>query len=295
MHKPSAPPKDLAACAPPLETLRKPAFTLPEHACDTHAHVISADFARYPLVDDRSYTPSPAPEQAYLAMLDSLGLHRGVLVQPSIYGTDNRYMLEVMQRHRQRLRGVAVVDEHVGDAALEHMHATGVRGVRFNVLFRGGVDLNSMERLAARIAPLNWHVQFLIDVRHLDELDSRLKKLPCPIVIDHMGHLPASQGCQQQGFKTLCRNVAERGWWVKLSGAYRLCDSHPDYAEADRLARALIAQSVERMLWGSDWPHVALQRSPDTTLLLERLTRLVANEQQLRQILTDNPATLYDF
>lgn len=282
-------------CAPPRLPVKAPSFKLPVGSCDTHAHVICGDFERYPLVADRSYTPAPAPEEVYLDVLRAMGMQRGVLVQPSVYGTDNRYMLEVMQRHPEQLRGVVVVDEHISDEELEHMHALGVRGVRINVLFRGGVNLDLMEHLASRVADLGWHMQFLIDVRFLSEFEARIVKLPCPVVIDHLGHFPAHLGVKEPGFERLRRNVADHGWWVKLSGAYRLSDRHPDYADTDALARALLEVAPERMLWGSDWPHVALNSTPDTHSLLDRLPLWVPCERQRQNILVDNPATLYDF
>ncbi|MCO7577419.1 MULTISPECIES: amidohydrolase family protein [Pseudomonas] len=283
------------SCAAPRETIQAPSFVLPTGACDTHAHVICADFERYPLVPERSYTPPPAPEALYLDMLRATGMQRGVLVQPSVYGTDNRYMLEVLQRHHDRLRGVAVVDERIGDDELAHMHALGVRGVRINVLFRGGVNLDLMERLAHRVADLGWHLQFLIDVRLLSELQARIARLPCPVVIDHFGHFPARLGVKEPGFELLLRNVAEHGWWVKLSGAYRLSERHPDYADTDALAHALLGVAPERMVWGSDWPHVALESTPDTGSLLDRLRSWAPDERQRQSILVDNPAVLYDF
>jgi len=270
-------------------------FQMPRGACDTHAHVIAADLQHYPLVEDRSYTPAVASEAQYLGMLDGLGFDRGVLVQPSIYGTDNRYLLEVLASHRQRLRGVAVVSPQISEGALAHMHEQGVRGIRFNLLFRGGLDLDLLEPLAARVSAYGWHVQLLIDVRELPQLADRLIRLPCPVVIDHMGHLPAIDGVQQPGFRLLLEGLAQHGWWVKLSGAYRLATSGPDYAEADPLAASLIATNPHRLVWGSDWPHVAQTSMPDTVRLLNRLA-VWAPDAALRQlILVDNPRTLYDF
>ncbi len=121
-------------CPPPRPDYEPARFPLPPGACDAHAHVVSADTDRYPLVAARSYTPPPAPESAYLRMLEATGMSRGVLVQISVYGTDNRYMLEVLGRHPRRLRGIAVVDAGVAEAELARMHALGVRGVRLNVL-----------------------------------------------------------------------------------------------------------------------------------------------------------------
>jgi len=194
-----------------------PGFAVPAHACDTHAHVIGpAD--RFPMVANRSYTPPPAPELAYLGMLDSLGMARGVLVQISVYGTDNRCMVESLKAHPDRLRGVAVVAPDVGDADLAALHAAGVRGIRFNVLFGGGVAIDEMERLAARVAPLGWHIQLLIDARNLPELGPRIIKLPVEVVIDHMGHMPVSAGVAHPGFQWMLRLLGDGKAWTSCRG-----------------------------------------------------------------------------
>jgi predicted TIM-barrel fold metal-dependent hydrolase len=39
--------------------------------------------AQFPYADDRSYTPPDAPVEKYLAMLDTVGSARGVLVRTS--------------------------------------------------------------------------------------------------------------------------------------------------------------------------------------------------------------------
>ena len=166
-------------CLPPQERVEAASFEIPPGACDTHAHVV-ADAPAYPMVAGRSYTPHPATEQSYLSMLDAQGMARGVLVQISVYGTDNRYMLEVLRRHPDRLRGIGVVAPAVTDAELEAMHAAGVRGLRINVLFGGGIGFDAMETLARRIAGLGWHMQFLMDARQLPELMPRMRKLPVP-------------------------------------------------------------------------------------------------------------------
>lgn len=282
-------------CPAPLPLLGSLDFKLPRGACDSHAHVIASDFNLYPLTQQRSYTPAVASENQYLGMLDGLGFDRGVLVQPSVYGTDNRYLLEVLARHSQRLRGVAVVPPDSSEGTLAHLHEQGVRGIRFNLLFRGGLDLGLLEPLAARVAAYGWHIQLLIDVRDLPQLADRLIRLPCPVVIDHMGHLPASEGVRNPGFRLLLEGLKQHGWWVKLSGAYRLGAMAPDYAEADPLAAALIAANPARLVWGSDWPHVAQKSMPDTVRLLNRLAVWAPDSALRRRILVDNPRELYDF
>ena len=283
--------------APPswTSTPSKPKLKLPPGACDAHCHVVSASDA-YPMVPSRIYTPPPATEEKYLAHLAAMGCTRGVLVQVSVYGTDNRYLLEVLRRHPDRLRGVAVVGPGVRDRELEAMHAAGVRGLRINISFPGGgLSCDDMEVLAARIAPLGWHLQFLVDGRELPGLLPRMRKLPCPGVLDHMGHLPAALGFDHPGFQAVRELAAHHGWWVKLSGAYRLSADDDGFKDVTPIARGLIAAAPDRMVWASDWPHVAMARVPDTGKLRNLLLEWAPDEAVRNRILVDNPARLYGF
>lgn len=291
----SATPLEPPACQGPNPVVDPPGFAVPAHACDTHAHVIGlAD--RFPMVANRSYTPPPAPEPAYLGMLDSLGMARGVLVQISVYGTDNRCMVESLKAHPDRLRGVAVVAPDVGDAELEALHAAGVRGIRFNVLFGGGVAIDEMERLAARVAPLGWHIQLLIDARNLPELGPRIMKLPVEVVIDHMGHMPVSAGVAHPGFQWMLRLLGGGKAWVKLSGAYRISQAGAPFTDTLAFAQALVSAAPERCLWGSDWPHVSVEGPMfNTGALLDLLPLWVPEAAVRNRILVDNPGRLYGF
>ena len=283
-------------CAAPIGTFDTPTFTIPEGATDTHAHVVAA-VPEYPMIEGRSYTPPPAPEHKYLAMLDALGMDHGVLVQISVYGTDNRYMLDVLRRNPGRLRGVAVVNSEIGDRELRDMHEAGVRGLRINVLFGGGIDFSELEKLAHRIKEFGWHMQLLMDVQALPELMPRMLRLPVPAVFDHMGHTPAASAIDSAGFAAMLRLVADHGCWAKLSGAYRLSESSPGYADVVPMARALIDAAPDRVVWGSDWPHVGLppQRMPNTGGLLNLLAEWSPDASLRQRILVSNPAHLYGF
>ena len=282
-------------CLAPFDAVEPASFEMPAGACDTHAHVISADDA-HAMAPTRSYTPPAAPGAKYLAMLDATGCARGVTVQISVYGTDNSYMLDVLRQNPDRLRGVAVVPPEVADRELEAMHAAGVRGLRINVLFPGaGLSFDAMELLARRIAPMGWHMQFLVEGRELPGLLPRMAKLPCPGVIDHMGHMPAALGFSHPGFQAVRELVVNHGWYTKLSGAYRISDQYEDFPEVVPIAQAFIEAAPDRVVWGSDWPHVAMARMPDTGTL-RNLLRIWAPDPAARQrILVDNPARLYGF
>lgn len=289
-----SPERGAPLCLAPLSQVDPPVFDVPPGAVDTHAHVVAAGDI-YPMVSERSYTPPPAPEEQYLAMLDATGMTYGVLVQISVYGTDNRYMLETLRRNPQRLRGIAVVSPEVTDRELEAMHAAGVRGLRINVLFGGGIGFQAMETLAHCIKDLGWHMQFLMDVQTLPELMPRMTRLPVTGVVDHMGHTPVQAGLDAPGFVALRHLVREHGYWVKLSGAYRISERFPAFDDVTPFAQTLIDDAPDRMVWGSDWPHVALTRMPNTGALRNLLPAWAPDAQARHRILVSNPARLYGF
>jgi predicted TIM-barrel fold metal-dependent hydrolase len=185
-------------CAGPDPNLRKPAFKLPTGAIDCHAHVFGP-ISRYQYSPKRIYTPPDAPPSAYWRMLGVLGVQRAVLVQPSVYGTDNRAMLDAMAGDKNRLRGVAVVEESVSDAELERMHEAGVRGIRFNIVDvkpeeKGRLPIAVVRSMAERIKSLGWHIQFLMHVDEFPELDRDFGGLPVDVVIDHFGYMNTAKG-----------------------------------------------------------------------------------------------------
>jgi 2-pyrone-4,6-dicarboxylate lactonase len=266
---------------------------LPAGAWDTHIHAIGAA-GRFPLAAERSYTPAPAPIEAYVRLMDEVGIARAVLVQPSIYGTDNGAMVDALTRYPDRFRGVAVVRGDVPDATLDTLHAAGVRGVRANLLNRGGISLADATALAPRLAARGWHLQLQIDVSAFDAF-AMLERLPVQIVIDHFGYMPVGKGADEPGFRWLLGQVASGRCFVKLSAAYRLAAWRRDgYGAITALARPLVAANPNRLLWGSDWPHTDLQRDmPNDGDLLNLLGEWLPAAELRRTVLADNPQSLY--
>lgn len=286
----------IPACQAPDRQPRPPGFEPPAGATDAHCHVFGpAD--RFPYTADRSYTPPDSPLTEYISLLDTLGLDRGVIVQPSVYGTDNRATLDALRHYPDRLRGVAVVDASISDEELHEMHRLGVRGLRINVLFRGGVGFELAHRLAERVAPLGWHLQFLIDISQSEGYAAEVARLPVDSVIDHMGHMPVEKGADHPAFRDLLALLREGRTWVKLSGAYRISGhDHPPYEDVRPLAHALVEARPDRLVWGSDWPHPAVTRPmPNDGALLDLLRDWAPDPQLRRRILVENPALLYGF
>lgn len=296
MSSPMASPQVAPPCPGPDPQPRGPRrFEVPLGAVDTHAHVIGLP-PDYPLVPVRSYTPPAAAPEAYLRMLDATGMSHGVLVQVSVHGVDNSLMLQTLRANPQRLRGIAVMPLGLPMREYEAARSAGVVGLRLNVLYGGGIGFDTLEDYGALAREMGWHLQFLVDTRELPRLAPRIAKLPVPFVVDHMGHFPVAQvGPDEAAFQALVELVRDGGW-VKLSGAYRLSQAEPPYAETTPYAQRLMEVAPQRCVWGSDWPHVAHWRTmPNVGDLLDTLALWVPDAQQRHDVLVGNPARLYGF
>ncbi len=287
------------SCPPHDPNPRKPAFEVPAHACDVHAHVCSG---RFPYIEERVYTPPDASPDQYRHMLDALGVERGVLVQPSIYGTDNRYLLEALASDPQRLRGVVVVPFDVSDAELERLHAAGVRGVRSNIVDlkgdqKGKLPLEGLRKLASRIRRFGWHVEFLMHVDEFPALDVELRDFPVDVIFGHLGYVPAQKGIDTKGFAALLRLMKDGKAWVKMTAPYRFSAlGKMPFPDSDAFAQALVDAAPERLLWGSDWPHVFIRTAmPNDGELLDLFAKWVPDARMRKRILVDNPAKVYGF
>ncbi|MDP6342479.1 MAG: amidohydrolase family protein [Alphaproteobacteria bacterium] len=275
--------------------VKPPAARAPTGACDCHAHVFARPGSHY-LNPLRGYTPPEASLNDFRAMHRVLGIDRAVIVQPSVYGTDNRCSRQAVEALGDAGRGVAVIDLDTPDDELARLHEAGFRGSRFNVLSGGGVDLTQLEAVAARLAELGWHLQTFIDGAALAELAPRLAALPVEVVVDHLGHPDPELDIDQPGFRALLGLLRDGQAWVKISGAYRVDSGPAPWPAADRFAEALIAAAPDRLVWGSDWPHPALSGPmPNDGDLFDRLLAWTPDEDLRRRILVDNPARLYDF
>ncbi|HEV7822295.1 MAG TPA: amidohydrolase family protein [Burkholderiales bacterium] len=279
---------------------RKPQFKLPPGATDCHAH-ICGPAARYEYFDGRIYTPPDCLPADYRKMLDTLGVERAVLVQPSVYGTDNRAMLDAMKADPARLRGVAVVADDISAGELEAMHDGGVRGVRVNIVDvkdrkPGTLPLAELTRLAAKIKPLRWHMEFLMHVDEFPDLDRLLADFPVATVYGHLGYMKTEHGAANPGFRALLRMMQAGRAWVKLTGPYRISAVPLPHADTNAYAHALLSAAPSQVVWGSDWPHVMVKGPmPNDGDLCDLLTAWIPDEALRKQVLVDNPARLYDF
>ena len=289
-HAPSLAPAPCLA-PPPAEPPRL--LQVPRGAWDVHAHVIGDTAA---MVPQRAYTPPAASVAQYLAMLDRVGIDFGVLVQISVHGFDNSLLLDALRRHPDRLRGVAVIRPDAPDRELRELKEAGVVGIRVNEHFAGGSSADQLEVLSRRCIELGWHVNLALHADRLRELAPRLTRLGVRMVVDHIGYGQASKGVQHPDFQALLSLLRDSDTWVKLTCAYRISDLEPPYADTQPLVRALLAAAPERLVWGSDWPHVALRepaRMPQVGSLLDTLHTQLKDPVTEQAVLVGNPWRLY--
>ncbi|MGC4932228.1 amidohydrolase family protein [Gordonia sp. DT30] len=270
-------------------------------ACDAHIHVLEPGFA--PRGDFEGQTvPAGFGLEDYLRARRPFGTRRVVIVQSKVYGTDNGCLADALDRLGDAGRGVAVVDPDISDSELHALDAAGVRGLRFSLWNAADsvVDVDMLEPLARRVADLGWHIQVHLMGEQIAGYADRLDGLPCPLVIDHMARLPLTGSMTGPAFDALQRLLDNGRTWVKLSGAYlnatdpETANRTGDYPEAARVARTLVADVPNRLVWGSDWPHLTeLGRPPDDAALAAALSTWVPDPAVRDRILRQNPAELY--
>jgi 2-pyrone-4,6-dicarboxylate lactonase len=282
----------------------KPRFQLPPGSVDAHCHVFGP-VAQFPFAPERKYTPCDASKDQLLALRDHLGFDRNVIVQASCHGADNSALVDALKHSSGKAKGVATVKRSVTDRELADLDAAGVRGVRFNFVKRL-VDFTPKDELmeiAARIAPLGWHVVIYFEAVDLPELWDFFTALPTTVVVDHMGTPDVTKPVDGPEFELFIKFMREYpNVWSKVTCPERLSVAGPPALNGERapyrdvvpFARRLVETFPDRVLWGTDWPHPNLKKHmPDDGLLVDFIPHIATNPELQRKLLVDNPTRLY--
>jgi 2-pyrone-4,6-dicarboxylate lactonase len=286
--------------AGPVANPRAPRVKPPPGAWDSHFHIFGpAD--KFPYQPGRAYTPPDAPVERLIALLDHLGFARGLVVQGNAHVFDNRVVLDALARFPRRLRGVAITDRRIAPETLRDWHRAGMRGLRFHLLpseaTHRGVGLDVFQYFRTAMADLGWVAQFFCDHCVLENIAPALRDISrdTPVIVDHLGMVPAGQGVGDRNFQALLKLVGDGHAYVKVSAVYRLSAQYPDYADARPLHDALLRANPERLMWGSDWPHPSIPAEvmPDDGHLLDLFVGWTPDENTRRRILVETPAHLF--
>ncbi len=281
---------------------RPPSPPAPPLSCDSQFHIYE-DPKKYPPKEGALYDPPNGKFQDMMGVLQKLGFARGVIVHPMPYDTDHRLLIDTLSalEDRSNIRAVAIIKDNVSDSELAKLNDLGVRGARFNIgkyyneLHSQASLLRSMERAKE----LGWHARLHVAGPNLHEhadIFSSIKDLT--FVVDHMGHLDFSQGMQVPAFTWLIDRLKHHGWWLMLSNGSRLSSMNEGWDDAVPFGQAFAEAAPDRMIWGSDWPHVRWKkpRMPNDGELVELLYRYLNNDKALiEKVLVQNPARLHGF
>lgn len=295
------------------ESLNRSTFSSAEYGfgcCDAHVHIF--DPGHFPYAEGRPYTPGKASREKLAAFLRSMGSQRVVIVQPSVYGTDNACLLDGLRFFEGSARGVAVVDPNqVSEEELFALKAAGVHALRVN--FEAGANLRVDRGAAIKATALvaanhGLKVQVFSKLAATVPVLQAVEDLGVELILDHFAGLDPSLTYRHSDFRALL-DAARRGRvWIKFSAPSRI-SSDPDYGDLKPFVQALVDAAPDKLVWASDWPHTGggRERSArsiaevepfceiDDRKSLEQLKTWIGDREIIRKVLVENPAKLFDF
>ena len=266
---------------------------MPPNSCNSHLHIIDPRFH-----NDGKAEAQKGTVEEYSALAKSLDIPRAVFVQAKPFGKDNTCLLDALHKFGTgSSRGIAVVDSTVTDSELELLHQGGVRGLRFSVWNpkNAVVSFEDCYPLSKRIKGLGWNVQLHMSALQLTQNADIIRRIQGKIVIDHMGRLDPAMGTDDPAYSFICELIDKGNTWVKLSGPYLNTKTGYPWEDATRTAKAIAEYAPERVVWGSDWPHVTEKVKPDEKVLTEMIAEWLPTEKKRTLALSENPAELYGF
>ena len=265
---------------------------------DCHIHAI--DPVRFPYGANTPYRPSGqeiAPAAQLIRVFDAFDVRHALVVATNTgYGSDSRILLDTLKQGGGRFRGVAVVENDVDIKELERLKAAGVIGVAFNVPFHGADYYLQAAPLLEKLTSLGLFLQIQVENDQLIPLLPLIEKSPVRLVFDHCGRPSVAQGLQGKAFQALLAIGRERDAYIKLSGYYKFSQQSHPYEDARPFITALVdAFTLDRCVWGSDYPFLRAPERLDYGPLLAVLTRLFPNADDQHRLLWRTPARLLGF
>ncbi len=265
---------------------------LPKGSWDSQVHVFGGP---YPLSPKRAYDPPPNSDfDAMVQMHEEFGFEYGVVVQAAAQGFETRYVADVLRRV-PHYAGVVLMNESITDQELANLHAAGVRGGRFVFLpgYEVRPDFSSLKRALPRLRELGWFAKIFATAGDWVELKPYLEGVDFPIMIDHLGYVDPAAGLEQPAMKVIRELLKRENWWMMLSCGDRI-SKVPDWSDVIPYAKAFIEAASDRVVWGSDWPHVAHDGPcPSNQAVFDLLFKYTQDQKQIEKIFTLNPPNFF--
>lgn len=287
----------MAAIGPNTRPLEGPAPRLeaPPGATDCHIHFFMDGFTSQPGGPQIAELATPAD---YALVQKRLGLERVVITQPNAYQFDNGATLAALDAIGiERARAVIAVSPDLPVGDIKALHARGVRGARIMDLPGGATPIAAMKPVERLAREAGWSLIVQFSGHDIDLHYDALRSIETNYVIDHVGRFMPATRAHDKRVDAVLRLLDRGNAWFKIAGFYEFSRSGgPGFADIAPVARRVIAHAPERIVWGSNWPHVGVARTdyPDDAMLLDILLDWAAPDE-LEKILVDNPAELYGF
>lgn len=224
--------------------------------CDCHVHVFDPD--RYPFAASRKFTPDTANAQQLTRYLDQAGMRHVVLVQPSVYGTDNRCLVNAIKQLDGRAKGIAVISKNSSREDLDTLGVAGVVGARVNMVVDRSVDTDEATMLIEELdtlLPESWHIQLHVSLRVLASVARVISRTNRLFVLDHLGLPSIEEGVKAPHWQRLLELIRTERLCVKLSGPYLSSKLASPYKDLIPYVASLADANAEAIVWGSNWPH----------------------------------------
>jgi predicted TIM-barrel fold metal-dependent hydrolase len=265
---------------------------------DCHIHAL--DPVRFPYGPDTPYRPSGqeiATAAQLIRLFDAFDVKHALVVATNTgYGSDSRILLDTLKQGGGRFRGVAVVENDVDIRELERLQAAGVIGVAFNVPFHGADYYRNTAPLLEKLTSLGLFLQIQVEQDQLLDLLPLIDKSPVSLVFDHCGRPSVGQGVRGKAFQALLAIGRERDAHIKLSGSYKFSELPHPYEDTWPFIAALVeAFTLDRCVWGSDYPFLRATERLDYGPLLAVLTSLFPDPGDQQRLLWRTPAKLLGF
>lgn len=268
-------------------------YKVPEYTCNAHLHIIDPAYPNNGKAREQKGTV-----EEYMEIAKRLALPRAVFVQAKVFGMDNTCLTDAIQKFgKDKAVGIAVVNQTVSDSYLKDLDAAGVKGLRFSVWNPNNavVSLDDCLPLSKRVVDMGWCIQLHMSASQLVQNKKMICDIPCNVVIDHMGRLDPALGTDDPAFDIICRLVEKGNFWVKLCGPYLNTTSSAPWLDAAKTARAYVARIPERLVWGTDFPHVTEKTKYNEQVFTDLIPEWISSKELQKKILSDNPSKLYNF
>jgi len=269
-----------------------------EPKIDCHNHLL--DPAHFPYAPDAWYHPvenEQGTARQLTDLFDAHGSRHALVVGPnSGYDTDNRCLLDFLDRGDGRFKGVAVVDNDIPRTALEQLRGSGVVGTTMQAALLGVDHFRDAGELLRDLAELEMFADVQVAADQLVEMAPILEPSGVRVLIDHCGRPDPAAGIDQPGFRRLLDLAATGRYFVKLSGLVKCSVTRYPWEDSWPYVQAILrAFTPERCMWGSDWPFLRAPERIDYGLTLALVEHLIPDAGDRRKVLWDTPARLFGF